>query len=81
MKNFFSTVFFLILALPLLLLEAVLGVVLTMYWLWERWLRTARELREAPPPGGMYGTMARRLRARALRNASSQNTTNGGKNE
>ena len=81
MKKLVSTVPFLTLALPLLLLETVFGVMLTMYWLWERWLRTARELREAPPPGGMYGTMTRRLRARALRNASSQNTTNGGKNE
>ena len=81
MKKLVSTVPFLTLALPLLLLEAVFGVVLTMHRLWERWLRTADELREGPPPGGMYGTMARRLRARALRNASSQNTTNGGKNE
>lgn len=65
MKNLVSTVFYLALALPPLLLEAVCVVVLIMYRLWETWLRTARELREAPPPGGVYGTMARRLRERA----------------
>ena len=82
MKKLVSTVPFLTLALPLLLLEAVFGVVLTMYRLWETWLRAARELREGPPPGGMCGTTSRRLRERAAhRNASSQNTTNGGKNE
>ena len=83
MKNLVPTAFFLILALPLLLLEAGLGVVPTMYRLWGTWLRTARELREAPPPGGMYGTMARRLRERAAETArrhdlSKTTTTNGG---
>ena len=62
MKNFLSMVFFLLLALPLLLLEAAFDAA---YRLWETWLRAARELRDAPPAGGMYGTMARRLRERS----------------
>ena len=65
MKDLVSTVLYLTFALPILLLEAVLGAVLMMYRLWKTWRRTARELREAPPPGGMYGTMARRLREKA----------------
>ena len=65
MKDLVSTVLYLTFALPILLLEAVLGAVLMMYRLWKTWRRTALELREAPPPGGMYGTMARRLRERA----------------
>ena len=66
MKDLSSTVLYWMLALPLLLLEAVSGVGLSMYRLWETWCRTARELREAPPPGGMYGTMARRLREKSV---------------
>ena len=62
MKNLVSTILYLALALPLLLLEAAFGAA---YRLWETWLRTARELRDAPPAGGMYGTMARRLRERS----------------
>lgn len=88
MKNLVSIVSYLALALPLLLLEAVFGFVLMMYRLLETWLRTARELREEPPPGGMYGTMARRLHKRARskkRNSDmpyqKSTTTAGGKND
>lgn len=65
MKNFLSTAWYLALALPLMLLDAVFGVALMSLRLWERCLRTARELGEPPPAGGMYGTMARRLREKA----------------
>lgn len=65
MRKFVSTVCCLILALLLLLFDAVFAVVLILQRLWEKWLRTARELREGPPEGGMYGTMARRLREKA----------------
>lgn len=72
MRKFVSTVCCLILALPLLLFDAVFGIVLILRRLWEKWLRTARELREGPPEGGMYGTMARRLRERAWNAGSKQ---------
>ena len=80
MKNLVSTVLYLALALPLLLLEAAFGAA---YRLWETWLRTARELRDAPPAGGMYGTMARRLRERSASTCliETRKPTNGGKND
>ena len=65
MKNFFLSVLYLALALPLLPLEALFAVALMLHRAGEAWFRTARELREAPPSGGVYGTMARRLRERA----------------
>ena len=65
MKNPLTEVFFMALALPLLLSEAAAGVALIFTRLWERWRYAAQTLQEPPPPGGMYGTMARRLRERA----------------
>ena len=65
MKNLMTDVFFMAPSLPLLLSEAAVGSALILTRLWGRWRYAARTLREPPPPGGMYGTMARRLRARA----------------
>ena len=62
MKNLMTDVFFMALALPLLLLsEAAVGIALILTRLWERWRYAARTIREPPPPDGMYGTMARRM--------------------
>ena len=74
------TVLSLVLALPLLLLEAVFYAASVLRRPWVKWLRTARELREPPPAGGMYGTLARRLRERMAHYRKST-TTNGGKND
>ena len=61
MKNLMLGVFFMALAIPLLLLEAAEGIALIFMQLWERWRHTAQVLQN-PPPGGMYVTMVRRLR-------------------
>ncbi len=71
MKKLMSNIFFLTLAFALLSVEAAAGLALLIVRAVEIWLRAARSLREPPPPGGMYGTMARRLRERA-------NPKNGG---
>ena len=61
MRKMIPTVFWSILALPLLLFEALLYLPLLLRQLWNKWQYTALTLREPPPPGGMFGTMARRL--------------------
>ena len=60
-KMFFS-VFCLIASLPLLLFEALFYLPLLLRQLWNKWQYTALTLREPPPPGGMFGTMVRRLK-------------------
>ena len=61
MKKPLPTVFWLIAALPLLLFEALLYLPPILWRLLDKWRYTALTLREPPPPGGMFGTMARRL--------------------
>ena len=72
MKNLLTPLFFLTLALPLLLFEAAAGVALMLVRLGQKWRYEARILREPPPLGGMYGTMARRLRERTWNAGSKQ---------
>lgn len=61
MRKMIPTVFWSILVLPLLLFEALLYLPLLLWKLWNKWQYTALTLREPPPSGGMFGTMARRL--------------------
>lgn len=61
MRKMISTVFWSILALPLLLFEALFCLPLLLRKLWDKWQYTASTLREPPPSEGVFGTMARRL--------------------
>ena len=62
MRKTISTAVYLILALPLLLFEALLYLPLLLRKIWGKWRYAALTLREPPPPEGMFGTMARRLK-------------------
>jgi hypothetical protein len=66
MRKTFSTVFWLIPALPLMLFEALLHLPLLLRRLRDKWRYTALTLREPPPPGGMFGAVARRLKEKTI---------------
>ena len=63
MKAFFIWGGYFLLALLLLLLEGLFRLFVGLpLWLWEKVRYAAQCLRWPPPPGGMYGEMARRMR-------------------
>ena len=62
MRKMISTAVCLILALPLLLFEALLCLPLLLRKLWDKWRYAALTLRDPPPPEGVFGAMARRLK-------------------
>lgn len=65
MKDFFDRIGYFLLALALLLLDGLLGALIAApLMLWEKLCWTAQRLRYPAPPGGMYGNMARALKAR-----------------
>ena len=60
MKGFFCGTGYFLLALVVLLFEAAFYVFIGLpVRLWEKWSYTAQCLRYPPPPGGMFGQMAR----------------------
>ena len=59
MRKMISTAVCLILALPLLLFEALLCLPLLLRKLWDKWRYAALTLRDPPPPEGVFGAMAR----------------------
>ena len=60
MKEWITRIGYFLLAPFLLLLEGVLWLFIGIpLRLWEKWRYTAQCLRYPPPPGGMYGNMAR----------------------
>ena len=61
-KDFLTSIGFLALVLLLAPLWFLVQAVLGLHWLWEKWSYAAQCLRYPPPPGGMYGNMARHYR-------------------
>ena len=66
MRKTFSTVLWLIPALPLMLIEALLHLPLLLRRLWDKWQYTALTLREPPPPGGTFGAVVRHLKDKKI---------------
>lgn len=69
MKEIFATAKYYLLALIVLPLEGIFYLLLWIFIgvplrLWEKWSYTAQCLRYPPPPGGMYGNMARAYKNR-----------------
>lgn len=65
MKDLFVHIGHSLLALVILLLEMLLWTFFGLpYLLWTKWRYTAQCLRYPPPPGGMYGNMAREYKDR-----------------
>ena len=65
MKEIFTTIGYYLLALALLGLEALYWLVFGFpYRLWETLSYEAQCLRYPPPPGGMWGNMARAYKNR-----------------
>lgn len=65
MKEFFTVIGYYLLALALLGLEALYWLVFGFpYLLWEKLSYEAQCLRYPPPPGGMWGNMAREYKNR-----------------
>ena len=65
MKELFVHIGHSLLALAILLLEMFLWTFFGLpYLLWTKWCYTVQCLRYPPPPGGMYGNMAREYKDR-----------------
>ena len=69
MKEIFTTIGYYLLALIVLPLEGIFYLLLWIFIgvplrLWEKWSYAAQCLRYPPPPGGMWGNMAREHRNR-----------------
>ena len=65
MKEIFTTIGYYLLAMVLLGLEALYWLVFGFpYRLWEKLSYEAQCLRYPPPPGGMWGNMAREYKNR-----------------
>lgn len=68
MKELFITIGYYLLALIVLPLKGMLYLLMFLIfaplWLWEKWRYSAQCLRYPPPPGGMYGNMARAYKNR-----------------
>ncbi len=60
MKEICCSIGYLLLALVVMLFKAMFYLFVGIpILLWEKWCYTARCLRYPPPPGGMFGQMAR----------------------
>lgn len=64
MREFIITIGYFAFALLFGIIRLLLSVFFLFYWLWGKWSYTAQSLRNPPPPGGMYGMMAKRLKER-----------------
>lgn len=64
MKEFIITIGYFVFALLLGIIRLFFSVFFLFYWLWEKWCYAAQSLRNPPPPGGMYGMMAKLLNER-----------------
>lgn len=64
MKEFIITIGYFVFALLLGIIRLLLSVFFLFYWLWKKWCYEAQSLRNPPPPGGMYGMMAKHLKER-----------------
>ena len=65
MNAVFSWIGYFLLASVILLIEAALYIFVVLpFRLWEKWRYTAQCLHYPPPPGGMFGQMAREYKHR-----------------
>ncbi len=65
MKEWITRIGYFLLAPFLLLLEGMLWLFIGIpLWVLEKWRYTAQCLRYPPPPGGMYGNLARAYKNR-----------------